>query len=463
MSTSLLDPAADLHGHLAADPAASAVGTDPPLPEAPLPEPPLPEPDVRLMQVAIEQAIRAGERDDPGCSEAELIDQIARLEALQHVVAAWQSDRIRALGRAHVASRTTTPAAREALDPDQLERSVAAQVALACRVSPTVGRRRLRTARHLHAGLDHVRGLFTAGELSPDKAAAIADATSDLDPDQRGRVDRRLAAHDLARLGIGRLRDLAHRLVAEIAPETFRARAATARRGRRVTLRPGGDGMCWLTAHLPVEQGAACLAALQHAVTDHWADPTATVTRTRGQTMADTLVERCTGQATAEAVSIEVQALVPLEALIGPRADLPAVIPGAGPGHSPIPVEHLLGSTTGRLTLRRLVTRDGIVIGGDSRQRRFTGVLADLIRARDHHRCREPYCDAPVRHLDHVHRHADGGPTSLDDGRGVCEFHNHLREQPGWTVHVRPDRENGGIATTTPTGHTYLSPTPRAA
>jgi hypothetical protein len=26
--------------------------------------------------------------------------------------------------------------------------------------------------------------------------------------------------------------------------------------------------------------------------------------------------------------------------------------------------------------------------------------------------CRDPYCDAPIRHLDHVHRRVDGGLTT---------------------------------------------------
>ena len=108
----------------------------------------------------------------------------------------------------------------------------------------------------------------------------------------------------------------------------------------------------------------------------------------------------------------------------------------------------------GRLFLRRLITRAGIVIGGDSRRRTFRGLLADLIQARSRHRCAEPYCDAPVRHLDHIHRAADGGATTLDNGRGVCAFHNHLREQPGWHV-AHTER---GLTTTTPTGHTYRAP-----
>jgi len=165
--------------------------------------------------------------------------------------------------------------------------------------------------------------------------------------------------------------------------------------------------------------------------------------------MADTLVERITGQATADDVNVEVQVLVPVDALLDPDSPLPAVIPG----HGPIPLERIL-THHGSKSLRRLLTRDGIIIGGDSKQRAFTGVLATFIRARDGGRCVEPYCDAPIRHLDHVQRRADDGRTEFGNGRGLCEAHNYVREMPGWGAKKKVD---GTIATTTPAGHEYVS------
>src|SRR6201999_2024101 len=103
----------------------------------------------------------------------------------------------------------------------------------------------------------------------------------------------------------------------------------------------------------------ACYAALHKAANDLAASP-APLTRSRGQVMADTLVERITGQATADEVSIEVQVLVPVEALIDPDSPLPAEIPGYGP----IPAD-LLRTSEGCTTWRRLITREGIIIGGD--------------------------------------------------------------------------------------------------
>ena len=403
-----------------------------------------PHADLAHIRRAIDRAAVAPTSD---YSPAQLIDRTAELETLQHQLAAVQSETTLAFARAHAADRTKAGE----VEPEKLERSIAAQIGLACHVSPTEGRKRVRTARDLHDGLDHLRRLFGAGRISAYKVSTVVTATAHLDAAERAEVDRLLAEHDLDRYGVGRLRDKARHLAAQVAPDKFRARCAAARSGRRVTLRPAADGMTDLIAHLPAEQGAACYAALQKAFVDASVNP-APMTRTRGQVMADTLVERATGQATATDVNVQVQVLVPVEALVDPDSPLPAEIPG----HGPVPVE-LLASTTGRKTWRKLVTSKGIVMGGDSTQRKFTGFLADLIRARDQFRCREPYCDAPIREIDHVHRRADGGPTSFEKGRGACVFHNQLREQSAWQVEQTADE----IRTTTPTGHTYTSRPPR--
>ncbi len=396
--------------------------------------------DLALMQIAV---THASDTTGDSFTRAELIDGIAQLESLKHSLDALQSQWTLAFARAEAAAQT----AHGEVQPEKLERDIAGQIAYACRVSPTEGRKRVRVARDLNDGLDHLRRLFGAGEVSAYKVSTVVTATSHLDAAERAEVDRLLAARDIAHLGVGTLRGLARQFAAQVAPEKFRTRCATARSGRRVTLRPAADGMTDLIAHLPAEQGAACYAALHKAFNDASVNP-APMTRGRGQVMADTLVERVTGQATADAVNVEVQIVVPIEAIVDPTSPLPAEIPG----HGPVPAE-LLATTTGRKTWRRLITRAGIVIGGDSRRRTFTGVLAQLIRARDRHRCTELYCDAPIRHIDHIRRWADGGRTEFDNGRGLCEFHNHLREQPGWRV----ERTRDGVRTTTPTGHTYVS------
>ncbi len=331
------------------------------------------------------------------------------------------------------------------VEPEKLERSIAAQIGYACQVSATEGRRRMRMARDLHHGHSHVRELFTAGELSEYRTSTIVAATAHLDADERAEVDQRLAEHQIETLSTRKLEGLARKLAAEVAPEKFLARCRAARTGRRVTVRPAADGMAYLTALLPVVEAVACYAALHHAATEVAVSPEP-VTRSRAHIMADKLVERVTGQAVASEVNVEVQVLVPLDALLDPNSPLPAELPGYGP----LPADLVL-TGEGCTAWRRLITRDGVIIGGDSKRRNFDGNLARFIRARDGNRCTEPYCDAPIRHMDHIKRWSDGGRTEFDNGRALCEFHNYVREGRDWRVR----REGNTITTTTPTGAEY--------
>jgi hypothetical protein len=223
--------------------------------------------------------------------------------------------------------------------------------------------------------------------------------------------------------------------------------------------------MAVLTGYLPVEQGVACYAALrQHA-------DAAVATgdeRTRDQIMADTLVERVTGQARATDVNVELQLLMPLDTLINPKDDRAAVIPGYGPLPAALARE-VLTTGQGRKWWRRLFTaptgwkgRSGPIVGGDPTRRCFDGWLAQLIKLRDQ-ACRDPFCDAPIRHLDHITRHADGGLTSYINGRGACARGNLVHEMPGWHIKVIDCGFFGWphkIIITTPTGHQYRSRAP---
>ena len=83
----------------------------------------------------------------------------------------------------------------------------------------------------------------------------------------------------------------------------------------------------------------------------------------------------------------------------------------------------------------------------------FDGFCKKLIIARDR-RCRDPFCDAPIRHIDHIQRYADGGLTIYPNGRGECERGNHAREMPGWhveTITSGLDGQPHTIKITTPT------------
>lgn len=98
---------------------------------------------------------------------------------------------------------------------------------------------------------------------------------------------------------------------------------------------------------------------------------------------------------------------------------------------------------------------DGQLVGADSRSRTFPAGLARLIRLRDQV-CATPWCDAPIRHTDHARPHAAGGSTSFDNGQGLCEHCNLVKDDAGFTTVRDPD----GATWTTPTGHVYRSTSP---
>ncbi|WP_246168534.1 HNH endonuclease [Arthrobacter luteolus] len=119
-------------------------------------------------------------------------------------------------------------------------------------------------------------------------------------------------------------------------------------------------------------------------------------------------------------------------------------------------------SVQARVTLRRLYLdpATGELIAMDSKARYFPPGLARLIRTRDQ-TCRTPWCDAPIRHIDHVQPHTAGGHTSYANAQGLCEACNHAKEAPGWTADTTcAPGQRHTVRTETPTGHTYLSTSP---
>ena len=101
-------------------------------------------------------------------------------------------------------------------------------------------------------------------------------------------------------------------------------------------------------------------------------------------------------------------------------------------------------------------------MGLDSRARLFPAGLAAFIRVRDQ-LCRTPWCDAPIRHIDHIVPVIEGGRTSHQCGQGLCEGCNYAKQAHGWRASVLEVESRAGphsVEITTPTGHTYLSRAP---
>ena len=373
---------------------------------------------------------------------------------------------------------------------------VSAQVGLARRESPSRGARLANASVALVRDLPHTLAALSAGILNERRAELVVRGTSHLTPELRSLVDAEVIGanvdpdDDTAPGGVAswgdreverRVRACADHLDAAAAVE----RTRLAESQRRVSIRPVPDAMATVTALLPVAQAVAVHAALTQAAA---AGKAAGDERSKGQLMADTLVERVTGQASADDVPVEVQVVLTDQALVA-GDETPAHVPGYGPVPSAwvrdLLTRHLAAQggaphdAEGRAAvtwLRRLYTdpATGTLVGMDSTRRLFPAGLRRFLVARDG-TCRTPWCDAPVAHADHVVAHASGGPTSASNGQGLCVRCNLVKEERGWSatvVHPGPshtargsagddgDEQPHTVEITTPTGHRYRSTAP---
>ncbi|MEE6272931.1 HNH endonuclease [Georgenia wangjunii] len=482
---------------------------------------------------------------DRGVDDGERVEQIRALEDLKAAACAAQARAAVDLDASQRAAQAAAgvPAARRGA-------GVASQVALARRESPYTGGRHLGLAKALVLEMPHTHAALSAGRISEWRATLLVRESACLTRPDRATFDELMAANlpDLESAGDRRLIATAKKTAYTLDAGSVVARARKAETERTVTLRPAPDTMSYLTALVPVAQGVAAWANLTRTAETLRATGDE---RSRGQIMADTLIERLTGQTTAEDTRLEVQLVMTDHDLFhttspttrrgttsgpatscGPDDDSPesdshqtgsstgdgdgdrtstappgrssarddgatkpSTDPDAGtgagtggkatenddnggttrgdgtahvPGYGPVPAAWARELITRRLTcpdavwIRRLylTPTTGQLIAMDSRSRLAPPGLARFIDTRDQ-TCRTPWCDAPIRHHDHIRAHADGGPTTADNLQGLCETCNYTKQAPGWTARTTtPPNGPHTVTTRTPTGHEYHSHAP---
>ncbi|KUM39125.1 HNH endonuclease signature motif containing protein [Arthrobacter sp. EpRS71] len=456
-----------------------------------------------------------------GSVSADLMEQLRVLEEMKSAITALQARVAVAFDLAQRAEQ-----AEAGVPVSERGQGVGAQVALARRESPNRGSRLLGLAKALVVEMPHTLAALQSGLLNECRATLLVKETACLSVEDRAAVDEELAADAGTFEGKGDRAIVAAVKAAAYRrdPRSVAGRAARAASERTVSLRPAPDTMTYLTALLPVAQGVAVYAALTRAAdvarsiggtgsggasgSGDVSGPGAVPTR--GQVMADTLVERITGtpggfsginldlvmtdrtlfQGDSEPARLKGYGIVPAEwgrKLLGlgqaansrPPANSEQANTGRATSRSgPAKPSHVQTaqepSKAGQevqeapdpglaVWLRRLYTAPGTgeLLATDSKARLFTGRLRRLIETRDD-TCRTPYCDAPIRHIDHVVSWQSGGKTNLTNGAGLCEACNHTKEHPGWTTASLHGGTHGvhTLEITTPTGHTYQAKAP---
>ncbi len=390
--------------------------------------------------------------------EAGLVDEIARLERVKSSAAAGQARVTAALAEKRRAAEAAAgvPRAKQC-------RGLASEVGLARRDSPARGGRHLGFATALVFEMPHTLAALECGALSEWRATLIVRESACLSVEDRRTLDAELCADvgGLDGMGDARITADAKKIAYRLDPQAVVDRAAKAESERTVTIRPAPDTMAYVTILLPMAKGVGVYAALKRAADTTFDD------RSRGQVMADTLFERVTGTPADVADPIAVDLVITDETLLG-GGDIPAIISGYGPIPAPVArglVSKAVSDERARCTLRRLYRHptSGQLVAMESRSRLFPKGLAKFIELRDQ-TCRTPYCDAPIRHLDHAKPHHRDGPTSAENGLGECERCNYAKEATGWRSDCAVTKTGQHAAEfITPTGHHYHSTAPPAA
>jgi 5-methylcytosine-specific restriction endonuclease McrA len=416
-----------------------------------------------------------------GTTDSERIDRIRALEELKAAVSAAQAREVAAFAVSQEADQRARGARA-----DEVGRGIALQVGLAMRASHQASRRFTGFARVLVAEMPHTLAALARGKTTERRAFLVAQHTILLPAHHRALIDASIGPR-LESLGDRQVEAEVNKLAYELDKAGYVKRQSRAEGDRRVTVRPAPDTMAYLTALLPVAPAVACQARLTAAAAALKAagDP-----RSYGQLMADLLVDAITGRnpilgspsvdapderagdsdsrfvGLPAGSGVEIKLVMSDAALLG-GSDEAAHLQGFGPVPA-VWVRDLLRQRddSTRVWLRRLFTEPetGALAAIETHRREFTGALRELIIARDQF-CRHPWCGAPIRHIDHIKAHAEGGATSLTNGQGLCEACNYAKQAPGWQARPGPDPESPGESNAahiiTPTGHCYTSRPPR--
>jgi hypothetical protein len=390
----------------------------------------------------------------PDTAEACVVE-LEELERLKSAACARQ---------ARLAARLDEPDLRAAGSGRVTEKAMASEVGLARRESPARGGRLLRLARALVEDHPGVLGMLEAGELNERRAEIIVTETAHLPLAERRAADAAVV-DKLTRVPCLGDRDLAEetrRIVLRLDPDAAERRRAQARRERHVRARTRADGVAEVTGVVEDWQMAAIMGSLRARADLMIAQGDE---RTRAQLLADLFVERLAGLPGASGIPVMLDLIMPVETLFadedtdGPVE--PAEVPGLGPIPARLARDLIAASPEARTGLRRLFSNTDHLVAMESGTRLFSKALREFITLRDR-RCRTPWCDAPIRHADHIDDHADGGPTSAHNGQGLCAGCNHAKQHPhlDHTVVSTDLTEAHATHVTTPAGASYDSRAP---
>ena len=227
-----------------------------------------------------------------GGERALLLTEIADTEAWQRMLQARQQQQLATLSRLSPFADDPPPPGAEALDDDRhAVHAAALEISVLLGIAPSTAKGRLHAARELVEQHPDLHTALAAGLLDGWRTRLILDALRPLPADTARQVQAQILA-DAAGLTAAKLQERLRRLVMAADPRDAATRHAQARAGRRVTTRPGADGMGQLFGELPAED-LAVVDQILDRVADALRDTDPTDTRTKAQRRADALARIC--------------------------------------------------------------------------------------------------------------------------------------------------------------------------
>ncbi|MDA8268964.1 MAG: DUF222 domain-containing protein [Actinomycetota bacterium] len=315
-------------------------------------------------------------------------------------------------------------------------RSAAAWLAAYCGLANSQARRQVRRGRTMRQ-LPALAEAWMAGDVTAAHVDALS-AVRTCATEQALERDQELLVEQASTLPFGTFRRSLSYWHALADPDGVEEDAESVRTRRDVYLRPSFEGIWLGQMTLDPVSGAIVADELERIERElfeqDWAetrsrlggDPLAIdLGRTAAQRRADALVEMATRSRTAPANGRRpvplFSVLVDYETLHGRICELAqgmAVTPGS------------LVPWLDQAVVERAVFGPDRRVEVGSTTRLFRGATRRAIELRDQ-RCTHPCCDRPIEQceVDHVVPYSAGGPTTQENGRLLCGFHNRLRNQ----------------------------------
>jgi hypothetical protein len=317
-------------------------------------------------------------------------------------------------------------------------RSATAWLTVRTRSPRPTCRRRAQLGRALRA-LPLAETAWLAGEVSAAQVSVLAAARTPATAEAFTRDERLLVGYASTLPFRSFQRAVAY--WCQLAdPDGVERDAAAQHEARRLHLSRSFGATWFIDGRLDPIGGAIVAEALRRVEEElfraDWADAKARLgdnasasqlARSAAQRKADALVELATRAQAAPAGARRPEplftVLVGYETLAGrvcELADGTPVTPGS------------LVPWVDRAVVERVVFAgpDRVVSVG-ARRRLFGGATRRAVQVQGRE-CFHPYCDEPADYaqIDHIQPYAAGGPTTVDNGRPACAYHNRLRHQP---------------------------------